>query len=284
MITTIGVVGAGQMGGGIAQVAAQNGFHVVLHDVRPELVGKGKSAIEKSLSKLVEKQKITEAQKTEAISRIQTTTDLGGMSEAQLIVEAATEKIEIKLEMFRALDQKTAPGTILASNTSSIPITQLAGATKRPGKVIGMHFMNPVPVMKLVEIIRGKETSDETLKAVLETAQKMGKDTVTSADSPGFIVNRVLMPLIHEAIFTLETGVATAADIDKAMKLGTNQPMGPLELADLIGLDTVLSIIEVMHKGLKDEKFRPSPLLRKYVTEGRLGRKSGRGFFEYGTR
>lgn len=281
MIKTIGMVGAGQMGSGIAQVAAQTGYNVILHDIKEELIAKGKGTIEKNLGRLVEKSKITDAQKQETLGRIRTTTDLAAMKEAQLVVEAATENVEIKLGIFKTLDEKTPSGTILASNTSSISITQLAGATRRPQKVIGMHFMNPVPLMKLVEIIRGRQTSDETYQEVVATAQQLGKETVTSTDSPGFIVNRILMPLLNEAVYTLETGVATAEDIDKAMKLGTNHPMGPLELADLIGLDTTLSIIEVLHKGLKDEKFRPSPLLKKYVAEGRLGRKTGRGFFSY---
>ncbi|HLG19310.1 MAG TPA: 3-hydroxybutyryl-CoA dehydrogenase [Bdellovibrionota bacterium] len=281
MIKTIGVIGAGQMGGGIAQVAAQSGFSVILHDIETEFVEKGMSAIQKNLDRLVQKEKLTAAQKQEALGRIRTTTDLKAMKDADLVVEAATENIDIKLQIFQTLDEVTRPDVILGSNTSSISITKIAGATKRSDKVIGIHFMNPVPIMKLVEIIRGLLTSDETYKTSVEFVQKMGKETVTAADFPGFLVNRILCPMINEAIFALEEGIASPEDIDKAMKLGTNVPMGPLELADYIGLDTLLAIMEVLHQGLGEDKFRPAPLLRKYVAAGLLGRKTGRGFFTY---
>jgi 3-hydroxybutyryl-CoA dehydrogenase len=281
MIKTIGVVGAGQMGSGIAQVAAQSSFDVVLHDIQADLVEKGRKTIEKTLDRMLQKEKITAQIKAATLGRIRTTTQLHDMEGAQLVIEAATEKTELKLAIFAELDRTTKPQTILASNTSSIPITKIAAATQRPDRVIGMHFMNPVPVMKLVEVIRGLLTSDDTFQAVIECAQKMGKETVTVADFPGFLVNRILCPMINEAVFALESGIATAKDIDTAMKLGTNQPMGPLELADFIGLDTCLFIMEVLHQGLGEDKFRPAPLLRKYVQAGLLGRKTGRGFFVY---
>ena len=278
----IGVIGSGQMGSGIAQVAAQSGFEVVLHDIQKELVEKGLSNIEKNLNRLVEKGKLSADQKTSALKNIQISTDLASMKNVDLVIEAATENVEIKLNIFKTLDGICKPSTIFCSNTSSISITKIASTTKRPDKVVGLHFMNPVPVMKLVEVIKGLLTSEETYKTAVELAGKMGKETVTSLDSPGFLVNRVLCPMINEAVCALESGIATAEDIDKAMKLGTNQPMGPLELADFIGLDTVLAIMEVLHQGFGEDKFRPSPLLRKYVTAGLLGRKSGRGFFNYG--
>jgi 3-hydroxybutyryl-CoA dehydrogenase len=278
---TIGIVGAGQMGSGIAQVAAQSGLEVILHDTRKELVEKGRAAVEKNLDRMVQKEKITAIQKTEALARIRTVTELSAMKDAELVVEAATENEQIKFEIFRTLDAVTPPGTILSSNTSSISITKIAAVTKRPDRVVGLHFMNPVPVMKLVEVIRGLLTSEETYRTALELAAKMGKETVTAADVSGFLVNRVLCPMLNEAVFALESGIATAEDIDKGMKLGTNVPMGPLELADFIGLDTVLAIMEVLHEGLGDDKYRPAPLLRKYVAAGLLGRKSGRGFHRY---
>jgi len=279
---TIGVIGAGQMGSGIAQVAAQSGFEVVLHDIKKELVDKGLTNIEKNLSRWVEKGKLTLDQKTTATRKLQTTTDLSSMKNVDLIIEAATENVDLKLNIFKSLDQVCKPSAVFCSNTSSISITKIASATSRPEKVVGLHFMNPVPVMKLVEVIKGLLTSEETYQVALEIASKMGKETVTSLDAPGFLVNRVLCPMINEAVCALESGIATAEDIDKAMKLGTNQPMGPLELADFIGLDTVLSIMEVLHQGFGEDKFRPAPLLRKYVSAGLLGRKSGRGFFNYG--
>ena len=278
---TFGVVGSGQMGSGIAQVAAMAGYDVILHDVRPELTEKGVATIAASLERMLQKEKVTAEQKKAVLGRIRTTTELGDMEGADLVVEAATENPEIKLEIFRKLDGTCKPACILATNTSSIPITKIAAATKRPDKVIGMHFMNPVPVMKLVEVIRGLLTSDGTYAAVVESARKMAKETVSVEDFPGFLVNRILCPMINEAVFALEQGIASAEDIDKAMKLGTNQPMGPLELAVFIGLDTCLYIMEVLHEGLGEDKFRPAPLLRKYVQAGLFGRKSGRGFFTY---
>jgi len=278
---TIGIIGAGQMGSGIAQVAAASGNNVILHDVKKESVEKGLSNIQKNLEKMVQKEKITTAQKQETLKRIQSTTDLQSMKDADMIIEAATENVELKLNIFKTLDGICKPTTVFCSNTSSISITKIASATKRPEKVVGLHFMNPVPVMKLVEVIKGLLTSDETYKAALETATQMNKETVTALDAPGFLVNRILCPMINEAVCALESGIASAEDIDKAMKLGTNQPMGPLELADFVGLDTVLAIMEVLHQGFGDDKFRPAPLLRKYVTAGLLGRKSGRGFFTY---
>jgi len=277
----IGVIGAGQMGAGIAQVAAQAGFSVILHDMKEEFVAKGKGTIEKNLDRMLQKEKITADQKTKALSLIQTTTSLDAMKDADLVIEAATENVEIKLNIFKTLDEVCQPSTILASNTSSIPITKIASATKRPTQVIGMHFMNPVPVMKLVEVIRGLLTSTETYRAIDDVAKKMGKETVLVEDFPGFLVNRILCPMINEAVFALESGISSIEDIDKAMKLGTNQPMGPLELADFIGLDTCLYIMEVLHDGLGEDKFRPAPLLRKYVQAGLLGKKSGRGFYNY---
>jgi len=281
MIKKIGVIGAGQMGSGIAHVAAQNGYDVILHDIKEEFVAKGKANIEKNLDRMVKKEKITNSQKQEALSHLQTTTDLQSMKNAELVVEAATENTQIKLDLFRSLSEIISKDTILATNTSSISITKIAGATNRPEKVIGMHFMNPVPLMKLVEVIRGLLTSDETYKTILSVAQTMKKECVTVNDSPGFLVNRILCPMINEAIFALESGISTAEDIDKAMKLGTNHPIGPLELADFIGLDTLLSIMEILHKGLGEDKFRPAPLLRKYVDGGLLGRKTGQGFYEH---
>lgn len=281
MIKKIGIIGAGQMGAGIAQVAAQAGMQVLLHDMKEEFVSKGRDGIEKNLDRLVQKEKISTEQKIKIVSLIRTTTSLSDMKDVELAVEAATENVEIKLGIFKTLDEVCPASTILASNTSSIPITKIASATKRPEKVIGMHFMNPVPVMKLVEVIKGLLTSEETYRAVDETAKAMGKETVLVQDFPGFLVNRILCPMINEAVFALESGISTAADIDKAMKLGTNQPMGPLELADFIGLDTCLYIMEVLHQGLGEDKFRPAPLLRKYVQAGLLGKKSGRGFYTY---
>jgi len=280
-VNTLGVVGAGQMGGGIAQVAAQAGLQVVLHDVNDELTRKGIGAIDRNLGRMVEKGKLTASQQKEIVARIQPVTDLGAMRSVDLTVEAATENLEIKRKIFSKLDEVTPPSAILASNTSSISITTLAGSTRRPAKFVGIHFMNPVPVMKLVEIIRGLLTSDETYRAALDLCAKLGKETVTAADSPGFLINRILCPMINEAVFALEGGIATAEDIDKAMKLGTNHPMGPLELADFVGLDTCLAIMEILHRDLGEDKFRPAPLLRKYVAAGLFGRKSGRGFYTY---
>ena len=281
MIETIGVVGAGTMGNGIAQVAARAGHPVILRDVAPEFLQRGMSAIDKSLQRDVDKDRLKDGEKREIVGRIRTTTELADLSSADFIVEAVTENLGVKSEVFRALDEAAKPEAILASNTSSISITKLGAATRRPDKVIGMHFMNPVPVMKLVEVIRGIATSDETWERTRRLTEKLGKTALECHDSPGFVSNRVLMPMINEAIFTLHEGVATRESIDGIMKLGMNHPMGPLTLADFIGLDVCLAILGVMHAELGDPKYRPCPLLRKYVDAGWLGRKSGRGFYEY---
>jgi len=280
-IQSIAVVGAGQMGRGIAQIAAQSGFNVQLFDISKDGLDKGHDFIKKQLSRSVEKGKCTQAEADQALHKITLTTTMKDLAQADLVVEAATENKPVKFEIFRQLDEVMKPEAILASNTSSISITELAAQTKRASQVAGMHFMNPVPVMKLVEGIRGLETSEEVFKLVEETSQKMGKVFVKANDVPGFAVNRILMPMINEAVYALYEGVASAEDIDLAMKLGTNQPMGPLTLADFIGLDTCLAIMEVLHEGLGDTKYRPCPLLRKYVLAGRLGVKTQRGFHQY---
>ena len=281
MSEVIGVVGAGTMGNGIAQVAARAGYRVVMRDVRDEFLERGLAAIDKSLERDVEKQRLAADEKDAIRGRIQTTTSLGPLSDASIVIEAVTENLGVKTELFKTLDQTTPAETILASNTSSISITKLGAATSRADRVIGMHFMNPVPVMKLVEVIRGIATSDNTYETVRALTEKLGKTALDCQDSPGFVSNRVLMPMINEAIFTLYEGVATRESIDGIMKLGMNHPMGPLTLADFIGLDVCLAIMNVMHDGFGDPKYRPCPLLRRYVDAGWLGRKTGRGFYEY---
>jgi len=278
---TIGVVGAGTMGGGIAQVAARAGHRVLLRDVAPEFLERGMRAIDRSLQRDVDKERLKDEEKREIVGRIQTTTELAALASADFIVEAVTENLEVKAEVFRQLDEAAKPEAILASNTSSISITKLGAATCRADRVIGMHFMNPVPVMKLVEVIRGIATSDETWERTRALTERLGKTALECHDSPGFVSNRVLMPMINEAVFALHEGVATRESIDGIMKLGMNHPMGPLTLADFIGLDVCLAILNVLHTELGDPKYRPCPLLRRYVDAGWLGRKSGRGFYEY---
>jgi 3-hydroxybutyryl-CoA dehydrogenase len=275
------VVGAGQMGSGIAQVAAQAGLQVVLNDIKEEFVQKGMEKIRKNLSRSVEKGKLEQKDMDATLSRLSMSTQLSDASTCDMAIEAATENMEIKAQIFQALDVALPPHAILASNTSSLPITELAAVTHRPTQVIGMHFMNPVPVMKLVEVIRGLATSDEVYQAVHDLAVGMGKVAVEVNDFPGFVANRVLMPMINEAIYTVYEGVATPEAVDQVMKLGMNHPMGPLTLADFIGLDTCLAIMEVLYEGFGDSKYRPCPLLRKYVKAGWLGKKTGRGFYVY---
>jgi len=276
-----GVVGAGTMGNGIAQVAARAGFTVVMRDVSEELLARGLKAIDKSLQRDVDKERLTADEKQAIAGRVRTTTDLAGLRDAFIVVEAVTESFSVKSDVFKTLDELVGENAILASNTSSISITRLGAVTKRPEQVIGMHFMNPVPVMKLVEIIRGAATTDETYQKVHALTEKLGKVPLECNDSPGFISNRVLMPMINEAIFALYEGVASRESIDGIMKLGMNHPMGPLTLADFIGLDVCLAIMNVLHDGFSDSKYRPCPLLKRYVDAGWLGRKSGRGFYEY---
>jgi len=276
---TVCVVGAGQMGSGIAQVAAVAGYDVTLVDVAPKQLDRARSGIEGSLAKLVEKGRVEPDAAEAALGRIQTA---GEPAPADLAIEAATEDVDLKLRIFADLDRAAGDGAVLASNTSSIPITRLGAVTSRPERVVGMHFMNPVPLMPLVELIRGLETSDEAAAAVRAAAERMGKTVAESRDFPGFIANRILLPMINEAVYCLMEGVGDRESIDTVMKLGMSHPLGPLQLADLIGLDTCLAIMEVLHDGLGDSKYRPCPLLRSYVEAGRLGRKSGRGFYEYG--
>ena len=277
----IAVIGAGQMGNGIAQVAASAGYEVLMIDIKEEYVDRGMATIQKSLSKLVSKERISQSDADDTLARISTTTDRGECADADLVVEAVPEILDLKTSIFSELDEICKPECILASNTSSISISTIANATNRPEKVIGMHFMNPVPIMKLVEIINGDQTSEATNSSVVEAAEKMGKIALSCNDSPGFVSNRILCPMLNEAILTLEEGVAEPEAIDGIMKLGMNHPIGPLALSDLIGLDTVLHIMNVLHEGLNDDKYAPAKLLQEMVDEGKLGRKSGEGFYKY---
>ena len=280
-VKTFGVIGAGQMGNGIAQVAAMSGLNVIMNDIKDEFVERGLATITKILTRGVDKGKMTADEKDAVLGRIKTSVSLQDMSAADYVVEAATENEDLKFKIFKDLDEICESGVILATNTSSIPIGRIAAQTGRPEKVIGMHFMNPVPVMKLVEVIPGIATSDETMKITWDLAEKFGKTPAKSNDFPGFIANRILMPMINEAAYCLYHNVGTREDIDTVMKLGMNHPMGPLALADLIGLDTCLAIMETLYDGFKDSKYRPCPLLRKYVEAGWLGRKTGKGFYDY---
>ena len=280
-VHTVGVIGAGQMGAGIAQVTAQAGIPVLMHDVSAEFCKRGFEGIRKNLDRMIQRGRFKPEERDRVLESIQTGTDIDMMKKADFVIEAVTENEDAKIAIFQKLDKVCDADVIFASNTSSISITRMGARTTRADKVIGMHFMNPVPAMKLVEIIRGLATSDETYRATQTLAERVGKSTMTAQDFPGFIVNRVLLPMINEAIYTMYEGVGGVTDIDTAMKLGTNQPMGPLELADLIGLDTCLAIMEVMHRVLGDDKYRPCPLLKKYVDAGYLGRKTSRGFYIY---
>jgi len=280
-VRRLGVIGAGQMGAGIAQVAAQAGLEVILVDAQPQLAEKGKKKIEQQLDKLVQKGRLAADEKAKAVERIHPAEALLAFADCDVVVEAATENQELKKKIFTDLDRVAKPGAILASNTSSISITLLGAQTKRPEKVIGMHFMNPVPVMKLVEVVRGLATDENTYQAIVALGKSFGKQMVTAKDIPGFIVNRLLIPFLNEACFALQESLGSIDDIDSGVKMGLNHPMGPFELADLIGLDTCLAISEVLHAELGDDKYRPAPLLRQYVAAGWLGRKSGRGFYKY---
>jgi 3-hydroxybutyryl-CoA dehydrogenase len=280
-LKTLGIIGAGQMGAGIAQVAAQSGLSILLNDISDEMVERGKQGIERSIDRMIQRGRIEPSERDRVIRRIETTTNLADLAATDFVIEAVVENEDAKVALFQKLDSICPPEVIFASNTSSISITRMGARTSRADRFIGMHFMNPVPAMRLVEIIRGLATSPETYDATRQLAQRLGKDTMTAEDFPGFIVNRILLPMLNEAIYTLYEGVGGVSDIDAAMRLGTNQPMGPLELADLIGLDTCLAIMEVMHRVFGDDKYRPCPLLKKYVDAGYLGRKVGRGFYRY---
>ncbi|WP_431803008.1 3-hydroxybutyryl-CoA dehydrogenase [Halobacillus andaensis] len=280
-INQVMVIGAGQMGAGIAQVFAQAGIRVKLNDLNEEALQNGLEGIKKRLAKAVDKEKMTEQEKQQVLGNLEATTELRAASDCDLIIEAVVEKMEVKTKVFQSLDAIAPAHAILASNTSSLPITEIAAVTNRPSQVIGMHFMNPVPVMKLVEIIRALQTTDETYEVIKQMTEKLNKTPVEVNDFPGFVSNRILMPMINEAIYTVYEGVSSVEDVDTVMKLGMNHPMGPLTLADFIGLDTCLSIMEVLHDGFGDSKYRPCPLLRQYVKAGWLGRKSGRGFYSY---